>query len=149
LWAWFWVINFLLLIPFSTYYSKKSRVEAMYTLYGKPVSGIVMVGGKLGVTQPPLFYAGVYPVPIYQINNAEQLARAKTEIDAANVQPNYAVIFGPEDLDQRFKNIESGLGLKFMLERKIDASFLDDVFYRLNPKYNKNQTTFVYRICAK
>jgi hypothetical protein len=149
LWIWFWVANFLLLIPFTTYYSKKSRVEAMYTLYGKQTSGIVMVGGKLGVTQPPLFYAGVYPVPIYQINNDEQLAQAKTEINTATIQPNYAVFFGPEDIDRRLKNVESVLGLKFKLERKIEASFLDDVFYRLNPKYNKNQTTFVFKIDAE
>ena len=35
LWVWFWMINFILLIPFTTYYSKKSRVEAMYTLVRK------------------------------------------------------------------------------------------------------------------
>ena len=84
LWAWFWVINFILLIPFTTYYSKKSRVEAMYTLYDKPISGIVMVGGKLGVTQPPMFYAGVYPVPTCEINNDLQLTQAKTMLDNGN-----------------------------------------------------------------
>jgi hypothetical protein len=146
LWVWFWVINFLLLVPFTTYYSKKARVEAMYTLYGKPVSGIVMAGGKLGVTQPPLFYAGVYPVPIYQIDNDEQLALMKTKLDTTKIRPNFMVIFSPDDIDQRVHRIESSLGLKLIFERRIEASFLDDVFYRLNPKFNKNQTTFIYRI---
>jgi hypothetical protein len=145
-WIWFWTLNFILLIPFSTYYSKKSRVEAMYTLYGKPVTGIVMVGGDLGVTQAPLFYAGTYPVPIYQIDNAEQMARVKKELDTAVVKPNYAVFFGTENLDERMRNVGNSLNFKFEIVRTIESSFLDDVFYKLNPKYNKNQTTFVYRI---
>jgi hypothetical protein len=146
LWVWFWLLNFILLIPFTTYYSKKSRVEAMYTLYGKPVSGIVMVGGTVGVTQPPMFYAGVYPIPIYQINDDADLAQVKTALNDAPVQPNYAVFFGVEDIDQRVEHIESVLHLKCILERRIEASFLDTVFYLLNPKNNKNQTTFVFKV---
>ena len=148
LWTWFWVMNFILLIPFMTYYSKKSRVEAMYTLYGKQVSGIVLVGGTLGVTQPPMFYAGVYPVPIYQINNDAELAQVKTELGNGSIRPNYVIFFGPEDIEQRIQHIETSLKMKFTLERRIEASFLDDVFYRLNPKNNKNQTTFVFKVTA-
>ena len=146
LWVWFWILNFILLVPFTIYYSKKSRVEAMYALYGKPVSGIVLVGGSLGVTQPPLFYAGVYPVPIYQINDDEELRQVKTELDHDTVHPNYVIFFGLEGIEQRVPYIESSLHMKLILERRIEASFLDDVFYKLNPKNNKNQTTFVYRI---
>ncbi|MGD1044379.1 MAG: glycosyltransferase family 39 protein [Bacteroidota bacterium] len=146
LWVWFWVINFVLLIPFTIYYSKKSRVEAMYTVYGKQVTGIVMVGGKLGVTQMPMFYAGVYPIPIYQINDDGELAQVKTQLDYETVRPNYAIFWGVDDIDQRVQHIESSLKLKFRLERQIDASFLDNVFYRLNPKNNKNETTFVLKV---
>ena len=120
----------------------------MYTLYGKQVSGIVLVGGTLGVTQPPMFYAGVYPVPIYQINNDAELAQVKTELGNGSVRPNYVIFFGLEDIEQRVQHIESSLKMKFTLERRIEASFLDDVFYRLNPKNNKNQTTFVFKVTA-
>jgi hypothetical protein len=146
LWVWFWILNGILLVPFTTYYSKRSRVEAMYTLYGKPINGIVMVGGKLGVTQPPMFYAGVYPVPIYQVNDDGDLAHVKTELAKSTVYPHYAVFFGLEDIDQRVQHIESSLNMKLVLERRIEASFLDNVFYTLNPRNNKNQTTFVYRM---
>jgi Alg9-like mannosyltransferase family len=146
LWIWFWVINFILLVPFTTYYSKKSRVEAMYTLYGKQVSGIVLVGGKVGVTQPPLFYYGEYPVPLYQMNDEAELAQVKSQLLHEPVQPNYAVFFGMDDIDQRVQHIESSLKVRFILERRIEASFLDDVFYRLNPKNNKNETTFIYKV---
>jgi hypothetical protein len=118
----------------------------MYALYGKPVSGIVMVGGKVGVTQPPLFYAGVYPLSIFKIDDDVQLAQVKAQLTVAPVRPNYAVFFGLEDIDWRVQHIESELGLKFRLEQRIEPSLLDDVFFRLNPKHNKNQTTFVYAI---
>jgi hypothetical protein len=146
LWAWFWIINFILLVPFTTYYSKKSRVEAMYSLYGKQVSGIIMVGGRLGVTQPPMFYCGLYPVPTYQINDDAELVQVKTQLDHEQGYPNYAVFFGMEDIDRRVQQIASSLKMKFTLERRIEASFLDDVFYRLNPKNNKNETTFLYKV---
>jgi hypothetical protein len=145
-WIWFWVLNCMLLVPFTTYYSKKARVESMYALYGKPVSGIVMVGGKWGVTQPPMFYAGVYPIPLYQINDEAQLLHVCAELDTAKVKPNFALFFGPENLQQRVQHIDSTLGLRLTPERTIEASFLDNVFYHLNPKYNKNQETFVFKI---
>jgi hypothetical protein len=148
LWAWFWAINFILLIPFTMYYSKESRVEAMYTLYEKPISGIVMVGGKLGVPQPPMFYAGVYPIPIYYINDDTQLTPLKTELDNRTFHPNYIIFFSREDIVQRVQNVESILKLKFTLMRQIEPSFLDDMFYRLNPRNNKNETTFVFKINA-
>jgi len=144
LWIWFWIINILLLIPFSLYYSKRSRVETMYALYGKQISGIVMVGGSMGVTQPPMFYAGMYPVPIYLINSNNELAQTKTILDTTKILPNYAVFFGMEDIDNRVRNIESSLGLKLKPEKTIEASFLDDVFYRLNPRNNKNKTIFLF-----
>jgi hypothetical protein len=146
LWVWFWIINMLLLLPFTLYYSKKSRVESMYTLYGKHVNGIVLVGGRMGVTQPPLFYCGVYPVPIYQVNDTSDLAKVKQQLEHEPVRPNYAVFFGIDDINKRVSNVESALGIKCSLERRIEASFLDDVFYRLNPRNNKNETTFVYKI---
>lgn len=144
IWAWFWIINTILLFLFSTYYSKKSRVEAMYTLYGKDVSGVILVGGKIGATQPPLFYTGVYPLPTFVFNNDEEVLTAKATFDTMSGHPNYAVFFGSEDLDKRVRHIESSLDLKLLLERKIEPSFLDYVFYKLNPKYNKNETAFVY-----
>lgn len=146
LWVWFWAVNVLLLVPFTVYYSKKSRVEAMYALCGKPLGGLVLVGGSLGTTQPPLFYSDQYPVDIYEINDDAQLASVKSRLAAAAHQPNYAVFFGPEDLEQRKHRIEMALGETLTLEKKNAPSFLDDVFYRLNPKHNKNQTTYVFRM---
>jgi hypothetical protein len=149
LWTWFWILNFLLLIPFSTYYSKKTRVESMYALYGKQIDGIILVGGSVGVIQPPMFYAGVYPIPLYQINNDEELMHVSAKLATTPDLPNYAIFFGREDIDKRVRTIESSIGWTLELEKRIEPSFLDDVFFRLNPTHNKNQTTYIYKIGMK
>jgi hypothetical protein len=146
LWSWFWIINTILLLLFSTHYSKKSRVEAMYSLYGKPVNGVLFGGGKFSAPQLPMFYCGLYPLPTYDLNNNEQLADVKTNFYKWKYRPNYAIFFGPDSLNIRLHRIESSLGLKYTLERKIEPSFLDYIFFKLNPKYNKNETTFVFKV---
>jgi hypothetical protein len=145
LWSWFWIINTILLLLFSTHYSKKSRVEAMYSLYGKSANGVLFVGGKYSAPQMPMFYCGLYPFPTYDINNDEQLADAKAKFDAWRYRPNYAIFFGLDDLEKRLRHIESSLGLNYTLERKIEHSLLDHVLYKLNPMHNKNETTFVFK----
>ena len=144
LWISFWAINLILLLPFSTYYGKKSRVEAMYALYGKPVIGIVLVGGKVGTSQPPFFYSGVYPVPYFEVNDDQDFKNMEAELRTTPVQFSHVIFFGAEDLDQRRSRIESELHLKLSFEKSTEPSFLDVVFYKLNPRHNKNELTFVY-----
>jgi hypothetical protein len=146
LWISFWAINIILLIPFSTFYGKKSRVEAMYALYGKPVTGLLLVGGKVGTSQPPFFYSGHYPVTTYEINDDARLAEVKAELAATSIRVSHIIFFGTEDLDARVRHIESTLGLKLSFEKRSDPSFLDWVFYRLNPTHNKNEITLVYGV---
>jgi hypothetical protein len=93
-----------------------------------------------------MFYAGVYPIPMYYVNDDAQLVPLKTELDNKTFHPNYVVFFGKEDIDKRVQHIESLLKLKITLLRRIEPSFLDDIFYRLNPRNNKNETSFVFKI---
>lgn len=146
LWIWFWVINIVLLVPFTTYYAKRSRVEAMYYFYHKNVSAMVLVGGKLGTIQPPLFYSDQYPMKIYPIENDGDLQQLPSHIQASQVQPNYALMFGTEDFEQRKLNVETALQKKLILEKTIEPSFIDYILFRLNPRGNKNQTSYVLRI---
>jgi Alg9-like mannosyltransferase family len=146
LWIWFWIINFVLLVPFTTYYAKKSRVESLYYLYGKPVTGLLLIGGKLGVIQPPMFYADQYPVAQYQINNNGDLQQVQSQLKQTHVQPNYALMFGTEDFEQRKFKVETALQKKLILEKTVEPSFLDYVLFRLNPRGNKNQTSYVLRV---
>jgi hypothetical protein len=149
LWISFWALNLILLLPFSTYYGKKSRVEAMYAMYGKPVTGLILAGGKVGTSQPPFFYAGTYPVPFFEVNSDQDLQEMKAELSTSPVQFSHVVFFGQEELEQRVQHIETELSMKLRLEKAIEPSFLDVVFYRLNPRHNKNELTFVYSVKAR
>lgn len=144
LWISFWVLNTALLVPFSLYYGKKSRVEAMYELYDKPLTGLVLVGGTVGTSQPPLFYTGRYPVTYYEVNSDEKLSEIKEEVAQSQVPISHVVFFGTEKLDARVQHVSAELGLHLQLQRQSDPSLLDILFYRLNPTHNKNEVTFVY-----
>ena len=145
MWISFWAINLVLLLLFSTYYAKKSRVEVMYALYGKPVTGIIMMGGKVGTAQPPFFYLGKYPISCYEVDDDARLPDVKAETIKNNIVISHAVFFGVDDLDRRVRYVESEMRLKLSLEKRVDPSFLDVVFYRLNPTHNKNEVGFIYR----
>ncbi len=145
-WIWFWVINTILLVPFTTYYSKKSRIEAMYTLYGQSVNGLLLVGGALGTTQPAYFYAGQYPIPTREINGEEDMKHVAAEIDSGVIAPDYVILFGEDDIDDRVTRLESTLSIALERVRRLDPSFVDYVLYRMNPGNNKNEVTFVYEV---
>jgi hypothetical protein len=149
LWISFWALNLVLLLPFTTYYGKKSRVEAMYVLYGKPVTGLILAGGAVGTSQPPFFYAGTYPVPFFEVNDERDLREMKEELQTSPVRFSQVVFFGQEELARRVHQIETELNLRLRLEKAIEPSFLDVVFYRLNPRHNKNELTFVYGVVGE
>jgi hypothetical protein len=92
---------------------------------------------------------GKYPVPYCEINNEQELSLRKSEIAVSTVLPNYAVVFGDEDLEGRLEHVGSVLGYKFSLIKRTEPSLLDYVFYRLNPSHNKNETTIVYEIAPR
>jgi hypothetical protein len=146
LWIWFWIMNIILLIPFSLYYSKRSRCESMYYFYGKKITGLVLVGGNVGTIQPPQFYSDQYVTNLFQIESEADVQPVSQRVRFAEIQPNYAIFFGIEDIDARHARMENSFGRKLIFEKQIDPSFLDDVFFRLNPKHNKNQAAFIYRI---
>ncbi len=147
-WIWFWIMNTVLLVPFTVYYSKRSRVESMYYFYNHKVTAMVLVGGNLGTIQPPLFYSDQYPMKIYPIENDGDLQQLPVHIQESQVQPNYVVMFGKEDIDRRAAKVETTMQKKLVIEKQIDPSFLDDVFYHLNPRGNKNQAAFIYHIAS-
>ncbi len=146
LWLWFWVLNTILLLIFSTYYSKRARVEAMYYFYGKPVNGYLLVAGDVGITQLPQFYSGQYTKKIYEIHKLGDIPPVMQQIEKEKNMPNYAILHGPQAVQEKLPVIEEILGRKFTYEATVEPSFLDYVFYRLNPRYNKNQTIYIYRI---
>ena len=144
MWVWFWAVNFALLVLFSTYYGRRSRVEAMYALYGKPVHGVIEVAGKVGFSQPPYYYAGVFYQHVSEIANDADLVRTRTELDAGTIGDNVVIFCGDEDLEKRVTWIEEGLRMKLTFVKRAEPSLMDYVFYRLNPRHNKNEVLVVY-----
>ena len=118
----------------------------MYYFYGKKITGLVLVGGSVGTIQPPQCYSDQYMENLFQIESETDIQRVAQQLRSAAVQPNYAIFFGIEDIDARHSRLENALGRKLAFEKQIDPSFLDEVFYRLNPKHNKNQSAFIYRM---
>ncbi|MCX7984630.1 MAG: glycosyltransferase family 39 protein [Bacteroidetes bacterium] len=145
LWGWFWVINIVLLVVFSTYYSKRARVETMYYLYGKHLTGFVLVAGDVGITQMPQFYTGQYTKCIFEIHSDAHIDSVVAKILTAGKCPNYVICFGPKAIERKEK-FERSLGRDLLYEATIQPSFLDNVFYQLNPRFNKNQTIYIFRI---
>ena len=118
----------------------------MYSLFGKPVIALFQAGGKDGVTQPPFFYGGKYPVVTTDVSSEQGLANYKAQLADSSVRPNYMLFYGADAFDERVHRIQEVLGATLLLEHRFDPSFLDYVFYRLNPKHNKNETIFVFKV---
>jgi hypothetical protein len=144
LWAWFWTVNVVLLVLFSTYYGRRSRVEAMSALYGKPVHGVIEVSGKVGFSQPPYYYAGVFYQHVSEVANDADLAHARGELDSGIIRDNIVIFYGDDELGRRVRWVEDGLRMKLTFISRAEPSLMDYVFYRLNPRHNKNEVLMVY-----
>lgn len=146
-WIYFFVINNLLLIVFSLNYTKRTRVESMYYLYNKPVNSLIISTGKVGTFFYPLFYADKYPIKIFDINNFHPIDStiAKLKADSVN-KPNYAIFFSNDQLTARTSELKNNLPINLTFEKEIEPSLIDNLLYYLNPKYNINQTSYIYSI---
>jgi hypothetical protein len=146
--VWSWIANAALLIPFTLHYSKKTRVEAMTYLSAKSdVNGVVVAGGKLGIPFMPWFYLGKH-VPSYQYSSADSasLSNAQTSLSKSADFPNYVIFLGKDDLEARVQAFEKTFSKQTIFETEIEPSFLDHVFYVLNPRFNINQSAIICRV---
>ena len=60
--------------------------------------------------------------------------------------PEYLVILGEIELKQRASLFENTFNRKLVFENKIEPSLVDAILHKLNPRHNKNQTSYIYRI---
>ncbi len=139
----FWLLNIPLWILFSFNYSKKTRCEALYFLSKQAdVRGIYQITGELGPFKPPEFYLNRYGTPILEVENFDSLVNQKLNTNYYN----YAIIYGDKELDSLRTRAESVLSKRLVLVQRIEPSLADWILYKLNPRYNKNQTANIYRI---
>ncbi|MCX7908875.1 MAG: glycosyltransferase family 39 protein [Ignavibacteria bacterium] len=143
IWVMFWIINLPLFFIFSLNYGKKTRCESLYFLSKQTdVKGIFQITGKIGSFKPPEFYLNKYGTPIFPIPSVDSLGKFTS---LPNI-PNYAIIYGDEELDSLKMSVERILKRKLIHIKTVEPSLADWILYKLNPKYNKNQIANIYKI---
>jgi hypothetical protein len=137
----FWVFNIPFLFFASTMYSKRSRVEAMYSLYGKKekIELILLEGSASGrVSMLPKFYSKHWM--------ATQVERIDSTSDLrVNPELNYPYIFffDEKDLKQRIARYKE-IYPKMQLESRCYPSMVDQLLRELNPR-NANEYIEVWK----
>jgi hypothetical protein len=145
IWKWsfviFWVFNTFFLCMTVTMYSKKSRVEAMYSLYNNGISNekILMEGSGSGkVSMLPKFYAKSWDCFV-----AERL-KATDDLNAYTGKAfDYIFFYDDKHLNKRisdYKKIYPNMRLHFSAY----PSFIDRVLRQLNPR-NANEYIEVWK----
>jgi hypothetical protein len=146
IWIFTWTINIaaLLLITFSS--SKRSRVEALYGLRGRSdVRGLVIEDSYQGTApMPPLFYAGVWDVPVESYIDSTVVFSDRLAIYPDGSRPNIVLFIGEEDLPARMVRMEQATGPLTILYRA-EPGALDKLVHWLNP-VNRNETITVAQV---
>lgn len=145
-WIWFWTVNTALMLVFTFTYSKKSRIEPLYYLsQNENVKTVVIETGEIGRTFQPTFYLN-HNAEILQIHKKNTLADVSTELHNKGTLPEYVIFYGKENLSERMKAIEEAFGVELIQENVSDPSLIDSILHSLNPKHNKNEISYVYRV---
>jgi uncharacterized membrane protein YphA (DoxX/SURF4 family) len=131
----FWIVNIPLLIVVTSTYSKKSRVEAMYALYGNGLTNERILLEGSAETKPsmmPQFYARSWTCKF-----SERIAAEQSLMGNETKPFDYIFFFGEDHLDQR-KKAYLRLYPKLRLVKVCQPSKIDILLRKLNPK-NANQ----------
>ena len=145
LWKWsliiFWVLNSVFLCLSVCMYSKKSRVEAMYSLYNNKMDkeNILMEGSGSGkVSMLPKFYAKSWDCYV-----AERL-KETDDLNAYSEQSfDYIFFYDDKKLSQRI-NAYKKIYPKMQLHFQSNPSYLDRLLRQLNPR-NSNEYIEVWK----
>lgn len=137
-----WTLNFVLLLFVTSYYGKKSRVEASYFLYSeKQYTFAVQENTHDGfIPMMPVHYVGNWVFDFYSVENESDWLNCAYKFEE---QPGLIFFHGSEALPSRLELAEQYLGHLEFLE-VFRASLQDRVIQWVNP-VNRNDAIFVYR----
>ncbi len=157
--VWYWVINTCLLVLFTLTYSKKARVETLTWLSERDDLHALLVDGVRENAHLPIMYLYRSPLvprtlPIITTENDGVVGdsaymRLRREIDSVqqnHTAINYVLVIGMNDHSGRVERLQRLLRKHLQPQRTITPSLLDDIVYRLNPKYNVNLTSIIYKV---
>jgi len=143
-WIFFWVINLVLLIPVSTAYSKKSRVEAMaYLSNYKDVKLVVAEDMNRNSAQMlPRYYSGQWMQALYKSKTG--VSHYISDSLPCRVQDaSFVLFYSDENLQARVDSMKKEIP-DLVFEKTFDPGFIDDIMHKLNP-VNRNETIYMYR----
>ncbi len=146
----FWILNFILLLPVTTMYSKRARVESMAYFYDNRDSlrsFITEDMNRESAYMSPQFYLGKW-IENIRVGKKFGLDSLRYKLDNRPKEkfPQYILFIGDENIRDRTASIDSILpGIK--LEATIQPGWIDKLLYTLNPK-NKNDIIYIYKIPA-
>ncbi len=146
-WIFFWSVNLLLLAIFTPGATKIARVDVMSYLYTHRNNWqhfMIEQSTSWNIVIPPMYYAGSFP-SYYGVCGEFPVDTVFAQIKQNNqALPDYILFAENKDLDARVANIRKHVP-NMELEAVIESSFIDKLFYKLNP-INTEITYFVYRV---
>jgi len=145
-WVFFWVINFIVLIPVTVMYSKKARVESMTYManYGYINNFVIEDINQTVLRFPPQFYLNNWYnyQTLMKGDNFNDFAK-QNSIKLVSQQPGFVLFYQPDNIDERVKQMKTVFP-ELEFETIIEPGFMDKVMHWLNP-INDNQNIYLYR----
>ncbi|MDI6804912.1 MAG: glycosyltransferase family 39 protein [Bacteroidota bacterium] len=136
-WVYFWVLNSILLVFFIFHYGKKDRIEPLvYISEQQDATGVLIAQFSYTFLVPDYYLGKTIPFDI--IDDKKKLQQQEKII-------NYCVLY-TDSLEQDKNDLEKIMERKFVLEKTIEPSIGDLIAHKLNPKYNKSRTCYVFKI---
>ncbi len=145
-WIFFWVLNFIALVPITVMYSKQARVESMTYIskYGEINNFLIEDIHKTNSGFPPQFY----------VKNWYDFLKVRSDDDFKDLysnqinarisdQPGFIFFYQPNNIEERVKKMKT-IYPEIVFETLIEPGFMDQVLYWLNP-INDNQNIYLYR----
>lgn len=145
-WVFFWIINFVLLIPTTVMYSKQARVESMTYMakYGDINNFLIEDINQTVLRFPPQFYLQKwYHYQTFMKGDDFSYFAKQNSAKPASGQPGFIMFYQPDDINQRVENMKT-IYPDLEFETVIEPGFMDRVMYWLNP-INDNQNIYLYR----
>jgi hypothetical protein len=137
----FWILNTVFLCFATTMYSKKSRVEAMYSLYNNNMDNerILQEGSASQRTSMlPKFYGKAWHCTFIERIDSTQDLRVLEGMDY-----DYIMFFDELNLSHRIKQYKA-IYPQMSLVNRCEPSFIDVLLRKLNPK-NANEYIEVWK----
>jgi len=143
-WIFFWVMNFILLIPITLMYSKKARVESMDYLskYDNIQHFLIEDVNQSILRFPPQYYLKHW-IRYDTFMREDSLTGYRNRLSRGAPVPDFILFYQPDKLQSRIDSMKT-IFPYLEYETTIEPGFMDKVLFWLNP-INDNQIITIYR----